>query len=354
VLLTSPYVAFGDFRFNVPSRELLRIGNHGAVTPVTLGSRASDLLHLFLDRPGQLITKSEIMDAVWPNMTVEESNLTVQISALRRALGGGHNGARYIQTVPGRGYRFTLRVDEFPSLIEVAKSEGARSVEGRDTVERAGSVSKTDAGPSRESPSASPEVAPPSLLPSLAAPLPEAPADVAATAVSHAQTNIWWLSWLDGVAGIILGVTLVTAPDITATALISCLGLYWLMMGMLTLVRVFVDRSVPSFWSVIAGTAGVLTGVFVFRLLLVAALVLPPAIVTALGAQALAVGGLEIFIGLMGAGIASFILGTVYLLVGLLLLESLVVTTLAAPPAFGALFFLQGVAMTIFAFRTRT
>ncbi|HWN50308.1 MAG TPA: transcriptional regulator, partial [Xanthobacteraceae bacterium] len=112
MLLASRYATFDDFRFNVPTRELLRVGNHGSATPISLGSRAADLLHLFLDRPGELITKNEIMDAVWPNTVVEESNLTVQISALRRALGGGRNGASYIQTVPGRGYRFTPRVND--------------------------------------------------------------------------------------------------------------------------------------------------------------------------------------------------------------------------------------------------
>ena len=112
MLLASRYATFDDFRFNIPTRELLRVGIHGSVTPISLGSRAADLLHLFLDRPGELITKNEIMDAVWPNTVVEESNLTVQISALRRALGGGRNGANHIQTVPGRGYRFTPRVND--------------------------------------------------------------------------------------------------------------------------------------------------------------------------------------------------------------------------------------------------
>jgi DNA-binding winged helix-turn-helix (wHTH) protein/uncharacterized membrane protein HdeD (DUF308 family) len=354
MLLRSQCVVFGDFRFNLPTRELLRIGNHGVVTPVTLGSRAADLLHLFLDRPGQLISKSEIMDAVWPNMTVEESNLTVQISALRRALGGGPNGTRYIQTVPGRGYRFTPWVDEFPSQIEVAKSEDAQWPHQPYAAVSASGALKRDARPSRDSLIASSDIAPLSLPPSLAASSPEVPADVVQMAVSRAQTNIWWLSWLEGVAGIILGLTLVTAPRITATSLILCLGLYWLVMGMLALVRVFVGQSVPWFWSAIIGIASVLTGVFVIRLLLVAALVLPPAIIAILGVQALTLGGLEIFIGLMGAGIASFILGTVYLLLGLLLLGSLAVATLAPPPAFGALFLLQGVALTIFAFRIRS
>src|SRR5215470_1392536 len=134
MLLTLQCVVFGDFRFNLPTRELLRIGNHGSATPVTLGSRAADLLHLFVDRPGELITKSEIMDAVWPNIAVEESNLTVQISALRRALGSGRNGARYIQTVPGRGYRFTPWVDEFAARPDDAKPELAPFAIGSGTV----------------------------------------------------------------------------------------------------------------------------------------------------------------------------------------------------------------------------
>jgi DNA-binding winged helix-turn-helix (wHTH) protein/uncharacterized membrane protein HdeD (DUF308 family) len=344
MLLRSQCVVFGDFRFNVSTRELLRIGNHGVVTPVTLGSRAADLLLLFLNRPGQLISKSEIMDAVWPNMAVEESNLTVQISALRRALGGSPKGGRYIQTVPGRGYRFTPWVDDFSSQIEIAKSEDLL----------AGGLLKTDTRPSRDRLIASSEIAPLSLSPSLATSSPTVPVDIVPMSVSRVQTNIWWLSWMDGVAGIILGLTLVTAPRITATALMLCLGLYWLLMGMLTLVRVFVDQSVPWFWSVIIGVASILTGVIIIRLLLISALVLPPAIIAVLGVQALTVGGLEIFVGLLGAGIASLILGTVYLMAGLLLLGSLAVAALAAAPAFGALFLLQGIALTIFAFRSRS
>src|SRR5215471_18943184 len=126
MLLASQWVIFGDFLFNAQTRELLRVGNHGSVTPISLGSRAADLLHLFIDRPGELITKNEIMDAVWPNMAVEESNLTVQISALRRVLGVGRNGANYIQTVPGRGYRFTS---------QVANASGAAAALDSDTAE---------------------------------------------------------------------------------------------------------------------------------------------------------------------------------------------------------------------------
>jgi DNA-binding winged helix-turn-helix (wHTH) protein len=112
MLMSSRYLSFDDFRFCVPSRELLRIGGDGSVTSISLGSRAADLLLLFLQRPGELVTKTEIMEAVWPNVAVEESNLTVQISALRRALDAGRSSASTIQTVPGRGYRFTPQVSE--------------------------------------------------------------------------------------------------------------------------------------------------------------------------------------------------------------------------------------------------
>src|ERR1700733_9110431 len=86
MLLASRVLTFQDFWFKVPTRELLRTGADGSATTIPLGLRAADLLLLFLERPGELITKDEIMDAVWPGVAVEESNLTVQISAIRRAL----------------------------------------------------------------------------------------------------------------------------------------------------------------------------------------------------------------------------------------------------------------------------
>jgi adenylate cyclase len=116
-------VIFDEFRFILPTRELLRIGNDGLSTPILLGSRAAEILYLLLQRHGEVVSKNEIMDAAWPNMAMQESNLTVQISALRRALDDGRNGASCIQTVPGRGYRFTPRVGE-------EKGPAGRSVAG--------------------------------------------------------------------------------------------------------------------------------------------------------------------------------------------------------------------------------
>ena len=102
-------LSFGSFRLDLEQRRLLCVTNEGEQS-VALGSRAFDLLLLLASRPGALISKDELVDAAWPGVTVEENNLSVQISALRRALGDGQNGTRLIETVPGRGYRFLAAV----------------------------------------------------------------------------------------------------------------------------------------------------------------------------------------------------------------------------------------------------
>ena len=73
--------------------------------PVALGARAFDLLVAFVDRPGTLITKDDLLATVWPGLVVEENNLQVQVSTLRKILGPGA-----LATIPGRGYRFNLAV----------------------------------------------------------------------------------------------------------------------------------------------------------------------------------------------------------------------------------------------------
>ena len=101
---------FEGFRFHRGDRELFRLDAAGNAAAVSIGSRALDLLGLLVERPGKLVSKNEIIDAVWGGSAVEEANLTVQISALRRMLDQGHEQNSCIQTVPGRGYRFVAPV----------------------------------------------------------------------------------------------------------------------------------------------------------------------------------------------------------------------------------------------------
>jgi TolB-like protein/DNA-binding winged helix-turn-helix (wHTH) protein len=111
----SDVLLFGAFRFD-PRGGLYRRGDDGGERVVSIGSRALALLGVLTERPGDLVSKDAIMSAVWPGTVVEEGNLSVQISTLRRILDAGSNGQSCIQTVSGRGYRFVLPVARAEAL----------------------------------------------------------------------------------------------------------------------------------------------------------------------------------------------------------------------------------------------
>jgi len=98
-------VRFSGFRFDRRRGVLSRQNEDGEFFPVPVGSRALDILGLLIDRHGELVSRDEILNTVWPGV-VEGANVTVQISALRRALDEGRSNGTLIQTIPGRGYRF--------------------------------------------------------------------------------------------------------------------------------------------------------------------------------------------------------------------------------------------------------
>jgi DNA-binding winged helix-turn-helix (wHTH) protein len=92
---------FGPFCLNVPERLLLKNGQM-----VPLKAKVFELLLLLVQKEGHLVRKEELMKAVWPDSFVEDNNLTVGISSLRKALGERPRGPQYIETVPRVGYRF--------------------------------------------------------------------------------------------------------------------------------------------------------------------------------------------------------------------------------------------------------
>ena len=98
---------FGPFRLVPEERQLLRDGQVVPLTP-----KAFDLLLVLVENSGHLIAKEELMKRVWPDSFVEEANLSVKISALRRALGEGPDEPQYVETVPRHGYRFVAGVKE--------------------------------------------------------------------------------------------------------------------------------------------------------------------------------------------------------------------------------------------------
>jgi DNA-binding winged helix-turn-helix (wHTH) protein len=99
-------LSFGPFRL-LRTQFLLLEGDK----PLPVGSRALEILIVLLERRGELVSKQDLMARVWPNVFVEPANLTVHMSALRRALRDGQNGHRFIINIPGRGYCFVASVD---------------------------------------------------------------------------------------------------------------------------------------------------------------------------------------------------------------------------------------------------
>jgi DNA-binding winged helix-turn-helix (wHTH) protein len=116
--------------FRLDRRGLRRRDERGVFVPVVIGSRALDVLGVLIEGDRGLVSKDEIMAAVWPGTVVEDNNLTVQISALRRILDLERGEGSCIQTVAGRGYRFVAPVTRRPADVgsgtAIVSAAGAR------------------------------------------------------------------------------------------------------------------------------------------------------------------------------------------------------------------------------------
>ena len=102
-----PLYAFGPFQLDTNAHTLMPDGH-----PVPLEPKIFDLLAVLVENSGRVVSKGELMNDVWVDSFVEDSNLPVSICKLRKALGEVHGERQYIETVPRRGYRFVARVHE--------------------------------------------------------------------------------------------------------------------------------------------------------------------------------------------------------------------------------------------------
>src|SRR5271168_1517340 len=98
-------LSFGPFSLFAAERLLTK-----ADEPIPLGGRALDILIVLAERAGKVVPHKELISSVWLDVTVEDANLRAHIAALRKALGDGRDGARYISNISGRGYCFVAPV----------------------------------------------------------------------------------------------------------------------------------------------------------------------------------------------------------------------------------------------------
>ncbi len=125
--MAKPLYRFGAFELDLDRRSLQRAGE-----PVPVSPRGFDILAALVEERDQVLSRAEIMARVWPGISVEEHNLSVQMSKLRRALGDTGDDGQVIATVPGRGYRFVAALDEpeadlpLPAVPEAAVTRWPR------------------------------------------------------------------------------------------------------------------------------------------------------------------------------------------------------------------------------------
>src|SRR5262249_9082059 len=98
-------ISFGPFRLFPKARFLQRDGS-----AIRIGSRALEILIILTEQPGEIINKRELIKRVWLDVNVDESSLRFQVAALRKAIGDGTEGVRYVVNVPGRGYYFAAPI----------------------------------------------------------------------------------------------------------------------------------------------------------------------------------------------------------------------------------------------------
>src|SRR5690348_9225258 len=116
-------IKFGHIEIDVEGRALRKNGE-----TVQIGARAFDILARLASANGELVTKDELMNAVWPDTVVEENNIQVHLSVLRKALG---DERERIVTVPGRGYRLVQRRSFDPPLASNVQRPARRSMPRR-------------------------------------------------------------------------------------------------------------------------------------------------------------------------------------------------------------------------------
>ena len=124
MLATADIFEFEEFRLDRRGEGLSRRDERGVFVPLSVGSRTLDVLSVLVARPGELVRKEDIIAAVWGRNAIENANLTVQISALRRVLDQRRSNGSCIQTVATRGYRFlsaVTRVEHTPSVPTVGR-----------------------------------------------------------------------------------------------------------------------------------------------------------------------------------------------------------------------------------------
>lgn len=175
-----------------------------------------------------------------------------------------------------------------------------------------------------------------------------------ATTEEQVQSYPWWLVFIQGIVAIILGLLLVSSTRMTMVILIQILGLYWLVDGIISIIRIFLKNTEVHWgWLLARGILGILAGVLVLQHPLWSALMLPAVLVMILGIQGLIGGAIGIVQAFKGGGWGAGILGALGCLLSLILLFYPFIGGLVLPYVVGIFAIIGGIAALFMAFKLK-
>ena len=166
--------------------------------------------------------------------------------------------------------------------------------------------------------------------------------------------DFWWVYLMQGIATLILGVLLLAAPGITMTTLIVFLGIYWIMLGLISFVEIFVKSSTVHWgWLLFSGILGVLAGLIVLRHPIFTTVLFLSFIVLFLAIDGIIMGIMNVVRGFRGDGAGAVVLGLVSILIGFILLAEPLLIASVVPIVLGAFAAVGGLMGIVFSFRLR-
>jgi uncharacterized membrane protein HdeD (DUF308 family) len=174
------------------------------------------------------------------------------------------------------------------------------------------------------------------------------------TQTHDTRSNLWWLLLLQGISAIILGFLLLTYPAATADTIILFVGVYWLVSGVFSIVRIFSAAGRAHWvWSLLIGLLGILAGIFVLGHPVISAILLPETLVIVIAIQGILIGILDIVRGSRGDGWGAFVIGVLSILIGVWLLFNPLAAALSLPLVLGIFGLVGGVLLMVHAFQVR-
>ncbi len=162
----------------------------------------------------------------------------------------------------------------------------------------------------------------------------------------------WWVILLQGIALVILGILLLTAPGATLLILVQFLGIWWLVQGLFQIISIFIDSSLWG-WKLFAGILGIVAGIVMLQHPLWSALLVPAIAIIILGIQALIFGVVEMLQAFQGGGWGIGLLGVLSIIFGIVLLAHPLIGVAVLPLVLGGFGLVGGIVAIVAAFTSR-